>query len=49
MHRKPDELMEDAMTAASATVHNLTIATRNVRDFDRLKVRTLNPFDPGLE
>jgi len=49
MHRKPDELIEDAMIAASAAVHNLTIVTRNVRDFDRFKVRTLNPFDPGLE
>jgi predicted nucleic acid-binding protein len=49
MHRKPDELIEDAMIAASATVHNLTIVTRNVRDFDRFEVRTLNPFDPGLE
>jgi predicted nucleic acid-binding protein len=45
MHRKPDDLIEDAMIAATALVHNLTVVTRNVRDFERLGVRTLNPFD----
>jgi len=45
MHRKPDDLIEDAMIAATAAVHNLTIVTRNVRDFEGFKVRTLNPFD----
>jgi len=49
MHRKPDDLIEDAMIAATAAVHNLTVVTRNVRDFDGFKVRTLNPFDAGLE
>ena len=44
MHRRPDDLIEDAMIAATAIVHNLTVATRSVRDFDRLGVRTLNPF-----
>jgi toxin FitB len=44
MHRRPDDLIEDAMIAATAIVHNLTVVTRNVRDFDRLDVRTLNPF-----
>jgi toxin FitB len=44
MHRRPDDLIEDAMIAATAVVHNLTVVTRNVRDFDRLGVRTLNPF-----
>jgi toxin FitB len=43
-HRRSDDLIEDAMIAATATVHNLTVVTRNVRDFDRLGVRTLNPF-----
>jgi len=46
MHRKPDDLIEDAMIAATAEVHNLTIVTRNVRDFDRFEVRTVNPFEP---
>jgi toxin FitB len=44
MHRRSDDLIEDAMIAATAIVHNLTVVTRNVRDFDRLGVRTLNPF-----
>jgi len=45
MHRCPDNLVEDAMVAATALVHNLTVVTRNVRDFDALGVETLNPFD----
>lgn len=45
MHRKPDRLIEDAMIAATAVVHNLTVVTRNVKDFKTLGVRTLNPFD----
>ena len=39
MHRKPDELTEDAMIAATAAVHNLTVVTCNTRDFERLDVR----------
>lgn len=42
--RKPDELLEDAMIAATARVHNLIIATRNEGDFKRLEVRIVNPF-----
>ena len=49
IHRKPDDPIEDAMIAATATVHNLTIVTRNVRDFDKFEVRTLNPFDQRPE
>ena len=30
---------------AAATVHNLTVATRNVRDFEPLGVTTFNPFE----
>ena len=30
---KSDALIEDAMIAATAKVHRLTVATRNVRDF----------------
>jgi len=44
MHRRKDDLIEDAMIAATAAVHNLTIVTRNVRDFEGMGVRTLNPF-----
>ena len=45
MHRRSDTLTQDAMIAAVATVHRLTVVTRNVRDFDQLGVPTLNPFD----
>ena len=44
MHRRSDHLIEDAMIAATAAVHNLTIVTRNVRDFEDLGVPTFNPF-----
>jgi predicted nucleic acid-binding protein len=44
MHRRSDDVIEDAMIAATAMVHDLTVVTRNVRDFDRLGVRTLDPF-----
>ena len=44
MHRRTDDLIEDAMIAATAAVHRLTIATRNVRDFKSFGVLTLNPF-----
>ena len=35
----------DAMIAATALQHDLTVVTRNTRDFDRAGVRTLNPFE----
>jgi hypothetical protein len=44
MHRRPDDLIEDAMIAATAVVHNLTVVTRNIRDFEHLGVKTFNPF-----
>jgi toxin FitB len=44
MHRKSDRLIEDAMIAATAAVHGLTVVTRNVSDFDGFGVRTFNPF-----
>lgn len=47
MHQKPDQLLEDAMIAATARVHGLIVATRNERDFKHLDVRILNPFKPG--
>ena len=39
--------MEDALIAAVAVVHSLTVATRNARDFDRLGVELVNPFEGG--
>lgn len=46
-HRKSDTLIEDAMIAATAVVHGLTVATRNVRDFKVLGVALFNPFESG--
>lgn len=34
----------DMFIAATALVHDLTVATRNVRDFDGCGVAVLNPF-----
>ncbi|HUZ12079.1 MAG TPA: type II toxin-antitoxin system VapC family toxin [Caulobacteraceae bacterium] len=45
MHRKPDGLYEDAMIAATALLHDLTVATRNVGDFKIFAVPTVNPFE----
>ena len=45
MHRQSDDLLEDAMIAATALVRNMTVVTRNVRDFSRFSVPTLNPFN----
>jgi predicted nucleic acid-binding protein len=44
MHRQSRVLIEDAMIAATAQVHDLTVATRNVRDFQGFGVRTFDPF-----
>lgn len=44
MHRKSDTLYEDAMIAATARVHGLTVVTRNVTDFKALGVKVFNPF-----
>jgi predicted nucleic acid-binding protein len=44
MHRRSDDLIEDAMIAATALVHGLIVVTRNTRDFHVLGTRTLNPF-----
>ena len=44
MHRRSDTLAEDAMIAAIARVHRLTVVTRNVGDFERLGVELQNPF-----
>lgn len=44
MHRQSDTVYEDAMIAATARVHQLTVVTRNVGDFERFKVPVFNPF-----
>ena len=45
MHRQSSTVHEDAMIAATALVHDLTVVTRNVRDFSRFDVPVLNPFE----
>lgn len=45
MHHQSNTVYEDAMIAATALVHGLTVVTRNVRDFSRFEVPILNPFE----
>jgi len=45
MHRQSNTVYEDAMIAATALQHKLTVVTRNVRDFARFSVTLLNPFN----
>ncbi len=35
----------DGMIAATALQHDLTLATRNTRDFAKARVRTIDPFE----
>jgi predicted nucleic acid-binding protein len=44
MEGKSDYLLEDAMIAATARVHTLTVATRNENDFTHFRVELVNPF-----
>jgi toxin FitB len=44
MHGKFDTLFEDAMIAATAKIHGLTVVTRNTADFKSFGVALLNPF-----
>jgi toxin FitB len=44
MHRRSDTLYEDAMIAATALTHGLTVVSRNVADFKALGLKALNPF-----
>lgn len=46
MAGKSDDLFEDALIAATASVRGLTVVTRNVRDFQHFPVPVLNPFSP---
>jgi hypothetical protein len=45
MHRRPDDLLADGLIAATAIVHHLVVATRNVRDFTSFGIETFNPFE----
>jgi hypothetical protein len=42
----PDPLpVVDGLLAATAKIHGLTLATRNVKDIERTGTRFINPFD----
>jgi hypothetical protein len=45
MAATPDDLASDAMIAATARIHRLTVVTRNVKHFTTFSVPLLNPFD----
>jgi predicted nucleic acid-binding protein len=44
MHAWPDHCYEDALIAATATIHDLTVVTRNAKDFARYDIALLDPF-----
>jgi toxin FitB len=46
MHKRQDDLLQDAMIAATAQVHGLIVVTRNLRDFQVFGVPLLDPFQP---
>jgi predicted nucleic acid-binding protein len=46
MHGQPEHLLEDAMIAAIARLHRLTVVTRNTKHFERLGVAVFDPFTP---
>jgi toxin FitB len=38
----------DGLIAASALEHDLTVVTRNVKDFSHLEARVLNPWNDAV-
>jgi predicted nucleic acid-binding protein len=45
MRGRAEELYDDMMLAATAAVHGLTMATRNVRHFADVGILIRNPFE----
>lgn len=46
MPGRSGDVLEDMMIAATARVHRLTLATRNLRDFENIDLELFNPFSP---
>lgn len=46
-HRGQNVKDMDTMIAAICLAHGATLATRNVRDFDGLDLKLVNPFEAG--
>lgn len=44
MHARPANCFEDALIAATAKIHSLTLVTRNTKDFVAYEVALLDPF-----
>ncbi len=44
MHHRNNHHLEDALLAATALTHDLTVVTRNTKDFTDFGVRLINPF-----
>lgn len=44
MNKRSDTLYEDAMIAATASLHKLAVVTRNVADFANINVEVVNLF-----
>ena len=45
LHVPDPRPMRDALIAATAMVHGMTVVTRNVRDFEPMGVEILNPWE----
>ncbi len=46
MPGRSGDILEDMMIAATARVHRLTLATRNLQDFENIDLELFNPFSP---
>lgn len=44
-YKQPPAKLPDIMLVATAIIHDLAIATRNVRDFQKFEVELVNPFE----
>ncbi|MBV8803312.1 MAG: type II toxin-antitoxin system VapC family toxin [Gammaproteobacteria bacterium] len=45
LHALDPKPYRDAIIAATASVHSMVVVTRNIKDFDKMDVDILNPFE----